>query len=202
MAEKHIRLAKKIALSRLRRFPNLYPYADDIFQGAYEGLLTAVVKFDPSRGFQFSTYAMYWIEERIRRTERDVTAPVHVPSAKGNPPHLTYGEMPVLVSEAPGDTIADRLSLPLAKEVRRRLTRAVRKAHAERYNKRTINADQAVDAFLRTKIYASVSRGDNEDAAPTVARELGCSRERVRQIGVEVSPFFQAIVKEYREEAA
>ena len=52
----------------------------DLIQAGNQGLWEkAVVKFDPERGFKFSTYATWWIENYIRRVIRkDKT--VHVPS--------------------------------------------------------------------------------------------------------------------------
>lgn len=38
---------------------------DDLFSAAYEGLDTAAARFDPERGFKFSTYAQFWIDHKI-----------------------------------------------------------------------------------------------------------------------------------------
>ena len=54
----------------------------DLFQIGTIGLMTATERFDPYRGFQFSTYATHWIRQAIRRekanTERNIRVPVHV----------------------------------------------------------------------------------------------------------------------------
>jgi RNA polymerase primary sigma factor len=54
----------------------------DIIQYGNLGLMTAVDRFDHTLGFKFSTYASYWIQQRIRReiinTSRTIRIPVHI----------------------------------------------------------------------------------------------------------------------------
>ncbi|MEV6055229.1 sigma-70 family RNA polymerase sigma factor [Streptomyces sp. NPDC052107] len=55
---------------------------EDLFQCGVLGLMTAARKFDPAKGFKFSTYATWWIRQSIRRGIADegnlIRIPVHM----------------------------------------------------------------------------------------------------------------------------
>jgi RNA polymerase primary sigma factor len=56
-----------LVVSVARNYSNPRLEAEDLIQEGMIGLFTAVQRFDPDRGFRFSTYATYWIKQRILR---------------------------------------------------------------------------------------------------------------------------------------
>ncbi|MBI4369678.1 MAG: sigma-70 family RNA polymerase sigma factor [Elusimicrobia bacterium] len=51
----------------------------DLIEEGNLGLMHAIDKFDPSRGFRFSTYASYWIEQSIRRAIEEQSKTIRIP---------------------------------------------------------------------------------------------------------------------------
>ena len=52
----------------------------DLVEEGNLGLLQAIDKFDPSKGFRFSTYAIHWIEQYIRRAVEEQSGTIKIPS--------------------------------------------------------------------------------------------------------------------------
>lgn len=173
MVECNMRLVVSIA----RRYHNVGVNIQDLVQEGSLGLYRAAEKFDPSKGFKFSTYASWWIQQAVFRSiayhSRTIRLPVHVHNLLNRVRRVRTSLQQDLGRAPSNEEIAEQLDMTPEKYNKMiHLTKSTISLEKPKYTNNPKDLGHESDASLGDTIDSSATIRDDNTPEQTVDEGL------------------------------